>query len=80
MADIDTLEREFNEISETRFWKEYVKKLGDAHLTLGKKLKRDNIGEATVMGKVWQEQMRMIENILDYPKSIFDAIRAKNEG
>jgi len=80
MAYIDTLEREFNEISETRFWKEYVKKLGEAHQVLGKKLKRDDIGEATVMGKVWQEQMRMIENIIDYPKSIFDLARSKNEG
>lgn len=65
------LEREFREISGTKFWKEFVDAINEARRILVRHLEADgSIGRACSLGEVWQERIRELDRILKLPYQI----------
>jgi tRNA A37 methylthiotransferase MiaB len=65
------LEREFREIGETKFWKEYQLSLQSARGILIRKLMRDvDISKIMTLGETWQKQIDLIDKILLMPDKI----------
>ena len=65
------LEREYREISRTKFWKMFREALDENRLHLTKQLERGaTIGTPCTRGEVWQNQIRTIDFMVNLPYKI----------
>jgi hypothetical protein len=64
------LSQEFEDIKKTRFWKEYVQKLDMSRDTLTRLLCTVKIGEPAVRGDIYQENIRLINQIINLPEKM----------
>jgi len=65
-----TFEREFAGITQTKFWESYVNSIIEAKRKYLTKLQKDPIGDATVKGVIWQENLKLLDEILGLPAKI----------
>jgi hypothetical protein len=71
------LRDEFERIRVTRFWQLFEGELKKARDAAAKNLELGRIGEPTVRGEVWQERLRVIDQIMAAPSRLID--RTYNE-
>lgn len=64
------LQQQFETISKTRFWKEYVDRVIGLRTAHEKLLQNGDISEPTTKGKYWQDVLKYANQILAIPDKL----------
>ncbi len=78
MSLAHTYNRELREIENTKFWVDYINFIHDAKQRYVTKLQKEPIGEPTVRGVVWQDNIKLLDEILALPNKILALAEGKN--
>lgn len=74
---MNVLEREWVEISKTTFWRDYVSTIMDAKKKFVTKLQKERIGEPCVRGDIWQENLKLLDEVLGLPSKMLNLVAGK---
>lgn len=73
------MEREFIEVSRTKFWTKYILELQSArNRVVGLLEKEPTISEVVTKGEAWQEAIRIIDRVIKLPMKIVGYTGSEN--